>query len=166
MVGSYNALPLVALSVRQPWAWAIIHAGKPVENRSWRKGNPGLKFRGLCCIHASQGMTRGEYEEAAEFMTSIGVTCPAAKDLQRGGIVGVTNIVDIVTELDSPWFFGPKGLILKESRAVEFAPSSGALGFFKWKRSGDGASEPAKWMGAGATHEGDTATANTQLDLL
>lgn len=26
-------LPDLALSVRQPWAWAIIHAGKDVENR-------------------------------------------------------------------------------------------------------------------------------------
>jgi len=29
-----DRLPSIALSVRQPWAWAIIHAGKPVENRS------------------------------------------------------------------------------------------------------------------------------------
>ena len=26
--------PSVALSVRQPWAWAIIHGGKDVENRT------------------------------------------------------------------------------------------------------------------------------------
>lgn len=25
-----------ALTVRQPWAWAIVHAGKDVENRTWR----------------------------------------------------------------------------------------------------------------------------------
>jgi hypothetical protein len=24
-----------ALTVRNPWAWAIAHGGKPVENRSW-----------------------------------------------------------------------------------------------------------------------------------
>lgn len=27
-------LPRKALSVRQPWAWAIIFGGKPIENRS------------------------------------------------------------------------------------------------------------------------------------
>ncbi len=26
--------PMLALSIRQPWAWAVIHAGKDVENRS------------------------------------------------------------------------------------------------------------------------------------
>lgn len=141
-----NVLPLDGISVRQPWAWAIVHAGKPVENRSWKKGNPGLKFCGPCCIHASKGMTRAEYEEAADFMASLGITCPAPADLQRGGIIGVTNIVDIVTELDSPWFFGPKGLLLKDTRPVNFIPSVGSLGFFKWKRSDVNSETPAKWM--------------------
>lgn len=36
-----------ALSVRQPWAWAITAAGKDVENRSWTTG-----YRGLVAIHA------------------------------------------------------------------------------------------------------------------
>ncbi|WP_174153421.1 hypothetical protein [Rhizobium skierniewicense] len=135
-------LPLIALSVRQPWAWAIVHAGKPVENRSWKSNNPGMKFRGPCCIHASKGMTRAEYEDAAEFMSSIGITCPAQADLQRGGLVGFTNIVDIVTELDSPWFFGPKGLLLRDTQPVDFIPSVGALGFFRWERA-DGDSDPS-----------------------
>lgn len=126
-------LPKLALSVRQPWAWAIVHASKPVENRSWKKGNPGLKFRGDVCVHASKGMTRAEYEEAADFMASIGITVPPAADLLRGGIVGVTCIVDIVSELNSPWFFGPKGLLLADTKPVDFIPSVGALGFFAWK---------------------------------
>jgi hypothetical protein len=40
--------PMRALSVRQPWAWAICH-GKDVENRS-----KGTKHRGLLAIHASK----------------------------------------------------------------------------------------------------------------
>ena len=24
-----------ALSLRQPWAWAVVHAGKSIENRRW-----------------------------------------------------------------------------------------------------------------------------------
>ena len=27
-----------ALSLRQPFAWAVIHGGKDVENRSWHSG--------------------------------------------------------------------------------------------------------------------------------
>lgn len=28
-------LPEFALSIRQPWAWAIVYAGKDIENRTW-----------------------------------------------------------------------------------------------------------------------------------
>ena len=37
------------LSVRQPWAWAIIHGGKDVENRNWY-----TSFRGTLAIHAER----------------------------------------------------------------------------------------------------------------
>lgn len=39
---------LRALSVRQPWAWAIAYAGKTVENRSQR-----FSYEGPVAIHAS-----------------------------------------------------------------------------------------------------------------
>ncbi|MEV4609732.1 ASCH domain-containing protein [Neorhizobium sp. LMR1-1-1.1] len=127
-------LPKLALSIRQPWAWAILHAGKPVENRDWRPSNPGLKFRGRVCIHASAGMTRDEYSDARRFIWSLGITdVPILEDLQRGGIVGVTTIVDVVSDLDNPWFFGPRGLVLQDSEAVDFIPVKGALGFFDWR---------------------------------
>jgi uncharacterized protein DUF4326 len=37
-----------ALTVRQPWAWAIAAAGKDVENRTWH-----TRYRGLLAIHAA-----------------------------------------------------------------------------------------------------------------
>jgi hypothetical protein len=49
--------PCIALSIRQPWAWLILHAGKDIENRDWP-----TKYRGPFLIHASKGMTRDEYE--------------------------------------------------------------------------------------------------------
>src|SRR3990167_9411398 len=51
--------PMKALSIRQPWAWLILHAGKDIENRGWP-----TSFRGRFLIHASKGMTRAEYELA------------------------------------------------------------------------------------------------------
>ena len=36
------------LTIRQPWAWAIVHGGKDVENRSRSLG----PYRGLVAIHA------------------------------------------------------------------------------------------------------------------
>ena len=39
-----------ALTVRQPWAWAIIHAGKDIENRT---RNIAGDYRGPLAIHSS-----------------------------------------------------------------------------------------------------------------
>ncbi|RCJ19276.1 hypothetical protein A6770_31970 [Nostoc minutum NIES-26] len=61
-----------ALSVRQPWAWAIIYASKDIENRGWP-----IYYRGDILIHAAKGCTKKEYQQAWEFcqsMSAEGVT--------------------------------------------------------------------------------------------
>jgi hypothetical protein len=139
-------LPDIALSVRQPWAWAIIHAGKDIENRFWKYSNPGLRFRGRVAIHAAKGMTREEYEDGADWIRRCGANCPHAVALDRGGIIGTVEIVDVVRVSSSPWFFGPCGLVLRDPQLCEFIPAVGALGFFKWKRAGaEIVPAPAKW---------------------
>jgi hypothetical protein len=144
---SVNNLPVLALSVRQPWAWAIIYAGKDIENRSWQAVNHGLSQRGRVAIHAAKSMSRREYEDAAEFMASIKVVCPPAAELKRGGIIGRVDIVDVVTDSDSDWFFGPRGLVLRDPRPCDFIPCMGALGYFAWARMGLGTVPlPSKWM--------------------
>lgn len=144
-------LPQFALSVRQPWAWAIIHAGKDIENRNWSRLNatrPLLDFRGPVCIHAAKGMTRDEYEGAADFIASTGaITVPPPHEILRGGIIGTAEIVDVVRKSHSPWFFGTIGLVLANARAVDFIPATGVLGFFKWQANPAGAADPpARWM--------------------
>jgi hypothetical protein len=139
--------PTLALSVRQPWAWAIIHGGKDIENRSWQAVNHGLSQRGRIAVHASQGMTRDEYESARSFMRSIGVDCPRPDDLYRGAIIGSVNVVDVVTEHDSPWFFGPRGLVLKDPKPITpLGHCSGALGYFTWHETNEPLAEPKPWM--------------------
>lgn len=125
----HSDLPKIALSIRQPWPWAIIHAGKPVENRTWK-----TNFRGDFCIHSSKAMPNEDLAEAEKFFLSIGVAlAPHLQDLPRGGIVAVATLTDCVTEHDSPWFFGPFGFVLANVRPVEFIPVSGAQGFFNWR---------------------------------
>lgn len=125
----HDDLPDIALSIRQPWAWAILHAGKDVENRSWET----LK-RGPITLHAAAGMTLGEYRDCIGFMRSLGLSdLPSRADLDRGGIVGVARIVDCVTASGSRWFFGKFGIVLADVRPIPFIPAKGALGFFKWK---------------------------------
>ena len=50
-------LPPLALSVRQPWAWAILHGGKVIENRSLGAIRAGNMVPGHICLHAAAGMT-------------------------------------------------------------------------------------------------------------
>lgn len=121
-----------ALSIRQPWAWAILHAGKDIENRDWQPTNPGLRFRGPVALHASAGLTNTEYWEAVDAIEGINIAAvvPPPVDLDRGGIVGTARIVDIVSFHQSEWFFGRYGLVLADIRPTIFQPFKGALGFF------------------------------------
>lgn len=120
-----------ALSIRQPWAWLILNAGKDIENRDWP-----TNFRGRVLIHASKTCTKREYEDAMEFMTDrqilqgIGMNIPSIKGMDRGGIVGSVEIVDCVTRSDSPWFMGQYGFVLRNPKPMPFIPWKGRLGFF------------------------------------
>jgi hypothetical protein len=121
-----------AISIRQPWAWAIIHAGKDVENRSeYAPRQFGLAVGKRVFIHASKTMTADEYERAAKFMASIGVQCPAPDELAFGGIIGSVLVVDIVTRHRSPWFHGPAALVLADARPEPFQPVRGQVGLFR-----------------------------------
>lgn len=132
------SLPTMALSIRQPWAWAILTLGKDIENREW-----ATRFRGPVCIHASKGLTLDEYNGFIRTVHHVslthpfpsGETVPPMHQFPRGGIVGTAEVAGCVTTSASPWFFGTYGLVLRNVRPVDFIPCKGALGFFKWQRN-------------------------------
>lgn len=117
-----------ALSIRQPWAWLILHGGKDIENRIWK-----TNFRGRVLIHAAKGMTREEYEAASKYVWAINprVVLPAFDEMKRGGIVGSVEIVDCVQQDDSRWFSCWYGFKLANPKPLPFVPLKGALGFFE-----------------------------------
>jgi hypothetical protein len=117
-----------ALSIRQPWAWLIIHGGKDIENRTW-----STKLRGRVLVHAAKGMSRPEYDASKIVADTNNVYLPDLENFKRGGIVGSVEIVDCVTESNSPWFFGPYGFVLRDPRPLPFVPMKGMLGFFDCK---------------------------------
>lgn len=127
----------LALSVRQPWAWLIVHGGKDVENRTW-----ATKVRGRVMIHASLGLTVYEYAHCAVFARRNGVQIPAFRNLYRGGIIGSVEIVNCLdlgsSMIVSKWFEGPYGFELRSPEPVEFIPCRGALGFWKWPSNAPG----------------------------
>jgi len=124
-----------ALSIRQPWAWAILHAGKDIENRVWKDYTRDAKFRGDFLVHASSGMTKREYEEFVwlvdrDIKLPPDLIIPAFDALLRGGFVGRARVTDAVRRSASPWFFGPLGLVLADAKPGPFTPFKGMLGFF------------------------------------
>jgi hypothetical protein len=116
-----------ALTVRQVWAWAIIYAGKDIENRSWP-----TRLRGTIAIHAAKGLTRAEYEEGVRCLPRhYRKEVPAFEDISRGAIIGVVDLVDCVTKSKSRWFDGAYGFVLRNPRPIKPIECSGSLGFWK-----------------------------------
>jgi hypothetical protein len=157
---------LKALSVRQPWAHAIVYLGKPLENRtlaSIRRMSFAAGDR--IAIHAAKGMTRDEYEFAAGFMRQLsGVACPPAIELARGGIIGTARIEGIVKKSASPWFFGPRAIVLADPQPCAFIPVVGQLGLFDWEPADPAIiPPPVRWMLAG--RESKQAKAQGALDF-
>jgi hypothetical protein len=95
---------LRALTVKQPWAWAILFAGKDVENRSW-----STKYRGPLLIHAGSSRDRD-----AVLPRRRGVAEPNEHVL--GAILGIVDLLDVVEQSRSRWFSGPFGWILANPR--------------------------------------------------
>ncbi|SEO65693.1 ASCH domain-containing protein [Nitrosovibrio sp. Nv6] len=119
-----------ALSIRQPWAWLILHAGKDIENRNW-----STQLRGRVLIHAAKGMTRDEYSDGIDFIVDQGLPplpfdLPSFEQIERGGIIGSAEIVDCVADSESPWFIGKFGFVLRDPKPLPFIPWRGQLGFF------------------------------------
>lgn len=82
------------LTVRQPWAWAIILGGKNVENRV---RNIAGDYRGPVLIHVAKAMpTPDEWNAAGDRIASITGTGPLiVPPRQLGAIIGVVDLVDV-----------------------------------------------------------------------
>ncbi len=125
-------LNMKALSIRQPWAWLIAHGYKDVENRTWK-----TNFRGEFLIHAGEKFDKEGYSwvmisaNDEKFDIDPLITLPPPYNFERGGIVGRAEIIDCVTEHDSPWFSGAYGFVVRNAEPLEFRPYKGRLGFFK-----------------------------------
>ncbi|MBF6567728.1 MAG: ASCH domain-containing protein [Candidatus Binataceae bacterium] len=107
-----------ALSIRQPWAYAILHLGKDVENRPWR-----THYRGRILIQAALKIER---KEAAKLKLDL-------DELPTGAIVGSVEIVDCVRNSKSKWAIrGQWHWKLENPRYLaKPIPFKGALGFIR-----------------------------------
>lgn len=150
-------LPRLALSVRQPWAWAILFGGKVIENRSIGAIRSGRMTPGVICLHAASGMREDEYRYGHWRLMRHGVNCPRPDHLPRGAIIGTIEVTGIVTKSSSEWFGGEAGLTLTHPCPIEPIPCKGALGYFEWAPTTDLAAVKP-WMRRWDAPSGDTST--------
>lgn len=111
------------LSIRQPWAWAILHVGKTVENRTWQ-----TSYRGPLLIHAGQKIDWAGYE----LLDSLELPLPDPDTVARGGIIGQMNLMDCIKDAPGPWSQPDCWhWLLAEPQELRFVPCAGRLGLFE-----------------------------------
>ena len=117
--------PLMAVTLHRPWAYAVAHLGKPVENRTWACP---LKPGSLIAIHAGKKYDR----QAADWIRqSLGLDLPIDGPEHPTGIVAIARFTGNVTASESPWFVGPIGWQLADVAAILPVPCKGQQGIWK-----------------------------------
>lgn len=128
-----------AISIRQPWASFIVDGPKCIENRS---RNIVGSYRGRVLIHASRYKAKqSEQEEIWDWLlrrglygrssSATGIMGSDWNALPCGYIIGVADLVDVVTDSEDPWFVGPVGLVLANVRKLTPHACKGKLGLFE-----------------------------------
>jgi hypothetical protein len=127
-----------ALSLKQPWAWAVLNAGKTIENRVWPAPQNFIGRRVL--LHASSQVRRCDFDDWSEAIEEIapGVRVPPYELVPMGAIVGAVTITGCDHPLVGPeprmrgwWATDQFGWHLADAWALpEFVPCKGAQKFW------------------------------------
>lgn len=116
-----------ALSVKQPWADAILHGTKRVENRGWTSPAYGL---GWLWLHAPAAYDRA----GAQWMRDRGLHKPEL-GAPLGAMIGLVRVVALRRadeRPDDPWAFGPWCWVIDRVIALEEPiPCKGALSLWE-----------------------------------
>jgi hypothetical protein len=113
-----------ALTIKQPWAWAIVAGHKRIENRSWAPPMALLDGERFA-IHAGMGIDRA----GVEWVRARGLALP--EQFERGALIATARVARVVCESDDPWFMGPIGWVLEDVRAMTAVPARGALSLWR-----------------------------------
>lgn len=125
-----------ALSIRQPWAWLIIHGFKDVENRTWQLHRQYCDPKRWTLIHAGKEMLKRDYEECRYFASKVNPNVvlppyPVMQEFMCGGVVGAVRIVNCVRASSSKWFTGPFGIVMRDPFVFpKMHPCPGKLAIF------------------------------------
>lgn len=114
-----------ALTIRQPFASAIMAGVKPVENRTWA---PASQFIGeRLYIHAGKTFWGGDLDG----LTNLWPDMP--DDLPRGVLLGhvlLLGVVPVIHRPRCPWSTGPLCWLLDNPILIDPIPVRGSLKLF------------------------------------
>jgi len=82
-------------------------------------------------IHASKTIDPEGYEQIARIIDEKTFVQFRSEHHPTGGIIGIVDLVDIVTENASPWFCGLYGWVLSHPLALPFVPYRGRQTLFE-----------------------------------
>lgn len=123
-------MELSSISIRQPWAYAIIFMGKNIENRTWR-----TNYRGKVLIHASKNFDHAGYNKLERIAKLMGYKLPDKEELmkQAGGFCGAVDIIGCRKNIkNNIWKEDDSyGWVLDNPNSLNFVPFKGKLSFFK-----------------------------------
>lgn len=118
---------MLALSIRPAWAWAVIHGGKDVENRS----RP-CRFRGRFLVHAGLEAEMSDYEAIIGLLAAAREACrPCRDEFAVGGIIGSVELAGVAEASGSVWYRpGAVAWLLRNPRPLPFIPCRGYRNWF------------------------------------
>lgn len=100
---------MLALTVKQPWAWAIVSGRKPTESREW-----STQYRGPLLIHSS----RSPLEPGTEFK-------PPRGELFYGHILGAVQLISCIHSPDGKGFLFGLGSPIVFPNPVHYSGNKG-----------------------------------------
>jgi hypothetical protein len=136
-----------ALTIKQPWLWAITgltDRQKRVENRTWKPpyGMTGqrIALHGSARIEQVEMMVwrriYPEWPNTAALVTGAIVATAVIRGYvivdDHGGVIEQSRYAENYDPRADPWFFGPVGWLLEDVRKLaQPMPCKGALGLWE-----------------------------------
>lgn len=105
---------IMAMTIKQPYAWAIFNAGMNIINLPFQQN-----YQGLLAIHAAKTLYTDEttIRKIVFEFSSKGISLP--KEITLGAIIGIVDVVGCVRESSSKWFEqGKWGFVITNPRQL------------------------------------------------
>lgn len=125
-----------ALTIQDPWMWAITEMDKRIENRTWK---PPLSAIGkTIALHVSKKPDPAGIGSIYRITNKI-----VTVEYRYGKIVATAKVLgwidancqtasspELLKFMDDKWFFGPIGWVLDDVKKVNIVDCKGALGLW------------------------------------